>query len=522
MVRACLPAISRDVCVTGCSSGVLYEWKDGVVVAAHPGHDGACFSLHVYDNGSGIGLLSGGKDGKIIVYSNSLAQLRVIDVGRHLSALLTSAMPGIRSLHTRNGLIVAGFASSVLVEVDTTKGDAVTLLNQGHSASNTQAGRPADYQGEVWGLGVHPSQPVFATAGDDKTLRLYDLKTHKLLCIRGLPAAGRSLAFSPDASSIAVGLIDGRMLIVDSPSLTTFIEPMLLTVTADFSPKSTGGLLSGAGEEISAIQYSPLGDVIAAGCHDNSIYLVSCIGKKLGSLKGHSSFITHLDFSADGRYLQTNCGTYEILFWDVSSREQITRSNEVRDIRWSSYTCPVSWGSIGVFPPGYDGSDVNCMDVSKKKPTLCVIGDDFRYVQLMRYPCRDPKAQRYRYRGHSEHVAGVRFSYDDEHVVSVGGADLCSMVWRVVPVPVPDPDPTAEPVPAPLPAPSPVPAPAPDSTADPVPVPVPVPAPAVEVQLSDGMGSKMAADVRVTAAEKAPEQQTLSASVPLEISVTVS
>lgn len=31
----------------------------------------------------------------------------------------------------------------------------------------------------------------------------------------------------------------------------------------------------------------------------------------------HSSYITHMDFSNDGNFLHSNCGAYELLFWDV-------------------------------------------------------------------------------------------------------------------------------------------------------------------------------------------------------------
>ena len=35
--------------------------------------------------------------------------------------------------------------------------------------------------------------------------------------------------------------------------------------------------------------------------------------------QGHSSFVTHLDWSVDGKYLQSNSGDYEVLFCKWSS-----------------------------------------------------------------------------------------------------------------------------------------------------------------------------------------------------------
>lgn len=65
------------------------------------------------------------------------------------------------------------------------------------------------------------------------------------------------------------------------------------------------------------------GNYLAVGSHDNYIYLftVSEDGKqykKHGRLSGHSSYITHLDWSKDSQYLQSNSGDYEILYCKLS------------------------------------------------------------------------------------------------------------------------------------------------------------------------------------------------------------
>lgn len=41
--------------------------------------------------------------------------------------------------------------------------------------------------------------------------------------------------------------------------------------------------------------------------------------KKMRPLKKHSSYITHIDFSVDGGALHSNCGAYELLFWDMNA-----------------------------------------------------------------------------------------------------------------------------------------------------------------------------------------------------------
>lgn len=66
-----------------------------------------------------------------------------------------------------------------------------------------------------------------------------------------------------------------------------------------------------AKEWISDMKFSLDSMLLAIGSHDNSIYLYSFPEMKLKHkpFKKHSSYITHLDFSVDGNYLHSNCGS---------------------------------------------------------------------------------------------------------------------------------------------------------------------------------------------------------------------
>lgn len=63
------------------------------------------------------------------------------------------------------------------------------------------------------------------------------------------------------------------------------------------------------------VRFSPDGTFIAVASNDNyiDIYESKPSGKTLtrkGTFKGHSSFITHVDWSADGKFLQSNSGVH--------------------------------------------------------------------------------------------------------------------------------------------------------------------------------------------------------------------
>mmetsp|Transcript_28773 Transcript_28773/g.28464 ORF Transcript_28773/g.28464 Transcript_28773/m.28464 type:complete len:88 (+) Transcript_28773:1647-1910(+) len=85
--------------------------------------------------------------------------------------------------------------------------------------------------------------------------------------------------------------------------------------------------------------YSPDSSKLAVGSHDNFIYIYNVENnyKLLHKLKGHSSFIIALDWSVDGSALHTNCGAYELLFWDANSGQQVKSGGTAyRDEEWAT------------------------------------------------------------------------------------------------------------------------------------------------------------------------------------------
>jgi WD40 repeat protein len=182
---------------------------------------------------------------------------------------------------------------------------------------------------------------------------------------------------------------------------------------------------------IQTLSYSPDKKQLAVGAHDCIIYLLetksySCKSK----FKGHHSFITGIDFSADSSKLQSVSGDYELLFWDCVTGTQLLSATSMRDVKWAKCTCILGWSVQGIWPANADGTDVNSVDRSPDGKYL-VTGDDFRKVKLFQYPCPREKTQCKEYKGHSEHVMNVRFSYDGKYVFSVGGLDKSLLQFEV-------------------------------------------------------------------------------------------
>ena len=70
------------------------------------------------------------------------------------------------------------------------------------------------------------------------------------------------------------------------------------------------------------MRYSPDSEKLAVGSHDNFIYLYNTSNyKPAGKLKGHSSYITALDWSLDGDWIRSSCGAYELLFFNPQTKK---------------------------------------------------------------------------------------------------------------------------------------------------------------------------------------------------------
>ena len=69
------------------------------------------------------------------------------------------------------------------------------------------------------------------------------------------------------------------------------------------------------------MKYSPNGELLAIGGYDHKIYIYSVnSGYALNGVVGqHQSFITALDFSEDSLWLRSNCGGFELFYFEADT-----------------------------------------------------------------------------------------------------------------------------------------------------------------------------------------------------------
>jgi microtubule-associated protein-like 6 len=404
---------------TGASNGTVIRWTGNAAVKSTNIHTRAVDSIW----SSHSCIVTGGKDGFVHVLDNNLNKRQSFEMSapqyESVSSLIRSAM-----LNESSTTLLVGTYGSEIYEIDIATGEATTIT-RGHYTPS----RGTTVTNEVWGLDILPDNNHYVTSSDDGTLRLWSISERAQIAIvkfsenEEVPdsAKARCVGVIPDGSMLAVGFKDGSFKVLDTNSWNVRINK------------------KDRKEEISDIKYSPNGKMLAVGSHDNFIDIYSVPDyRRISSCRGHSSYITHIDWSCDSRNLHSNCGAYELLFWEAATGLQLTAgATMLKDEPWYTWSCVIGWPVQGIYPPSSDGTDINATDRTIKKYgnneyELVATADDFSMVKIYRYPCTEKGAQAVIGRGHSSHVTKVRFAQEDSYLISTGGDDQCVFQWKVI------------------------------------------------------------------------------------------
>ena len=343
----------------------------------------------------GTKMVSGGADGVVIVWALSEGTREPGEQLRRFSLFEEDegAPPAVRALDSApdSDAFIAGTNRCDIWEVDETP----SAIIDGH-------------QGEVRALAAHPKvSSLFATASMAGRVYVWDGKLRALVDVKRFGDASlraTSLDFSPLGDMLAVGFASGGLKILAFPSLDELFWTRTFTSAVD------------------VVRFSPDGRLLAAGSHDAAVdvFDVSRGGARVSRCKGHSSTVTHIDWSTEGSFIMTNSMSYEILYFDARHGRQVLRN--MNDVEWHSWTCTLGFPVMGIWPEDSDGTDVNAVARSRSGAHL-VSADDFGRVNLFNYPVVVTQAPCRSYRGHSSHVMNIAFTANDKRVISVGGKD---------------------------------------------------------------------------------------------------
>ncbi|KAJ3087753.1 Echinoderm microtubule-associated protein-like 5 [Quaeritorhiza haematococci] len=386
--------------VTGSHGGELLVWSRNQIVSVIDGaHKGPVYGLAF----GPAGLISGGKDGKVVLRDAKLHATDEVELESGVRALCLSA---------DGNKVLVGLEDSVIVEVEGIgkgRNKKQMRIMEAHSAAKME---------ELWGLSVNPNNDnEFVTCGDDGQIFRWDADQRKPVASATLAGKLRAISYSPDGSVIAIGNDAGDIYVVQAEDLAQVFYQKYK------QRKNINSKLHG----IDVIKFSPNGMYIAVGSHDCVVDIYDVAGgmKLAGVCKGHSSYITHLDWSADSQYLQTNSADFELLFWSAPSGKQITSATAMKDVEWATYSCILGWPVQGIWEKGMDGTDINT--ANRNPESSCIAsGDDFMNVRLHVYPAVKENLPCKKFLGHGSHVTKVIFTPSGKRLISTGGLDGCT------------------------------------------------------------------------------------------------
>ena len=414
---------SSALVLAGAANGELQIWKSGSITSKRKDHQRGLDAVYCEENDMNI-FMTGGKDAVINIYDRTTQEhvgflninqiitehsisnrIRSIQFDPQFGTIFvgtfSSEIWSMKNLDLKNSLSEAKragksndqtsfkFSSFNFMKKSSKKNGPkkmnllqfvdldnieVEQLMAGHFTPNLK------WTNEVWGLDILDENRIVSVS-DDATLRIWNSSSRKceLSVQLDLDAKGnhlpkdpktkdfqescklRAVAVSHNKKWAAIGCKDGTVRLLDLRS------------------GKQGKVFKPRKRWIQAIRFSPDDALLAVGSHDSKISIFSVIDpnnshdsvpvlKRIANLKKQRAFITDLDFSSDGRYLHSNCGGYELLFFDCYTGEQLTSgATMLRDETWHTWSCILGWPAQGVFQSGWDGSDVNMVDRSHEQ-----------------------------------------------------------------------------------------------------------------------------------------------------------
>ncbi|MFE1171332.1 hypothetical protein [Streptomyces sp. NPDC058773] len=159
------------------------------------------------------------------------------------------------------------------------------------------------HTGFVNAVAHSPDGRTIATGSQDRTIKLWDARTHQLRgTLTGHTLGVSSLAFSRDSHTLASG---GDDRIVRLWNLRT---------------QRTTAILSGPTNGVSSVAVSGDGHTVAAATGAAVRLWDARSGRVRADLTGHSAYVVAVAFSRDGRTLASAGGDNTVRLWDVATR----------------------------------------------------------------------------------------------------------------------------------------------------------------------------------------------------------
>ncbi|KAF2352976.1 WD40-repeat-containing domain [Trinorchestia longiramus] len=205
-----------------------------------------------------------------------------------------------------------------------------------------------------------------------------------------------SVAVHPSGSVLAVGTVDGHLMVVRADS----------------------------GKHVATVRVC--GSPVSPTTRNGSMYLYKSTREGLvytrySKMLGDQP-LSAIDWAESGKYLQPVTSDYDLTFWSMRTLSNVSYDAEVQDEQWATQTCPLGYYVHGIWSGRRDSPIQVTVDWSPKGDLLAA-GDTRGNVRLYRYPVLSARAGYHQYKVYTSYVSSVRFSLANRLLFTTGGTD---------------------------------------------------------------------------------------------------
>jgi WD40 repeat protein len=213
----------------------------------------------------------------------------------------------------------------------------------------------------IWSVTFSPDGQTIASASEDRTLRLWNVKTGESLSIlHGHTSMVSSVAFSPDGQTVASGSADLTIRLWNINTSQCFkilyghnhqvrsvaFSPDGQTIASASDDQTvrlwevkTGQVLKvfqGHTSQVWTVAFHPNGQILASGSHDQTVKLWELnTGQCLKTLQGHNSMVWSIAFHPNGQILASGGGEPTLRLWDTDTGQCLKILQGHNSMVWS-------------------------------------------------------------------------------------------------------------------------------------------------------------------------------------------